>query len=314
MSSEFDMVDVVLFVNIAETNSLTHGADKSHISAPAASTRIKHIEARLGARLFDRSSRGVTLTPAGRAFLHHGRLLVNQLHSLHADLSDYSQGTKGFVRLFANTNATSEFLPSVLREYLTTHPNVNIDLREHLSHDIVRAVSEGVADLGIIAGNERTDGLEVLPYKSDRLVLVVAPAHPLACLHQITFEETLDCDYIGLVEASAIQSFISQAANHVRKALKLRIQVSNFEALGRMVEAGVGVGIMPESAASRHRSNMDIHIVRLLDGWAERNLKVCVRDRSQLPLFAKELVDLLVADGNSHERQRCQAVPRLKRA
>jgi DNA-binding transcriptional LysR family regulator len=299
MSAQFDLIDVVLFVNIAETNSLTHGAGRSYISVPAASTRIKHIEARLGAKLLDRTTRGVTLTPAGQAFLHHGRQFVSQLHYLQADLREYSQGTKGYVRLFANTNATSEFLPSVLRDYLISHPNVNVDLREHLSHDIVQAVSEGIADLGIIAGNERTDGLEVLPYRRDRLVLIVAHAHALAKVQRVGFEETLDCDYVGLLEASAIQSFLSQAASALRKSLKLRIQVSNFEALGRMVEANVGIGIMPKSAACRHEKNMGIRIVQLSNDWARRDLKICVRNRLQLPLFAQDLVDLLIADSKS---------------
>ncbi len=129
MSIQFDLVDIGLMVHVAETNSLTRGADLSHISAPAASTRIKHIEIRLGTRLLDRTSRGVTLTPAGQAFLHHGRQVLHQLERLQADLQEYSKGAKGHVRLFANTNATSEFLPAVLRTYLTGHPNVNVDLR-----------------------------------------------------------------------------------------------------------------------------------------------------------------------------------------
>jgi len=299
MSGQFDLIDIVLFVNIAETNSLTQGADRSHMSAPAASMRIKHIETRLGAKLLDRTTRGVTLTPAGQAFLHHGRQFVNQLQNLQADLKGYSQGTKGYVRLFANTNAASEFLPSILREYLTNHPDVNIDFREHPSHDIVRAVRDGIADIGIIAGHERTEGLEVLPYRRDRLVLIVAPTHPLAKVHRINFEATLDFDYVGLREASPLQSFLGQTANELRRPLKLRIRVSNFEELGRMVETNVGIGIMPESAASRHRKTMGIRVVQLSDEWALRDLKICIRHQKDLPPFARDLIDLIVAYGNA---------------
>jgi DNA-binding transcriptional LysR family regulator len=307
MSVQFDLVDIGLLVNVAETNSLTRGADRSHISTSAASTRIKHIEIRLGIKLFDRTSRGVTLTPAGQAFLHHGRQVLRQLENLQADLQEYSQGAKGHIRLFANTNATSEFLPAVLSNYLTNHPNVNVDLRERLSHDIVRAVSEGIADIGIIAGNERTDGLQVVPYRTDRLVLVAALTHPLAKLKKISFERTLDCNYIGLVEASAIQTFLNQAAGVLHRSLQMRIQVSNFEALCRMIETNVGIGIIPESAASRHGKTMAIQIVPLTDDWALRDLKICVRNKRQLPLFARELIDLLVADGStSGERLKLQ--------
>ncbi len=171
-----------------------------------------------------------------------------------------------------------------------------------MSHDIVRAVTEGIADIGIIAGNERTDGLQVVPYRTDRLVLVAALTHPLAKLKKISFDRTLDCNYIGLVEASAIQSFLNQAANALHKSLRMRIQVSNFEALCRMIETNVGVGVIPESAARRHGKTMAIQIVPLTDDWALRDLKICMRNQKQLPLFARELIDLLVADAASTAR------------
>jgi DNA-binding transcriptional LysR family regulator len=298
MSGQFDLIDIVLFVNIAETSSLTQGADRSHISAPAASTRIKHIEARLGARLLDRTTRGVTLTPAGQAFLHHGRQFVNQLQNLQADLQGYSQCTKGYIRVFANTNAASEFLPSVLREYLTSHPNVNIDFRELPSHDIARAVKEGIADIGIIAGDAHTEGLEILPYRRDRLVLIVAFRHPLAKIHSVRFEATLDFDYIGLRDASPLQHFLCKTAGDLRRPMKFRIRVSDFEELSRMVETNVGIGIVPESTATRHRKTMAVHAVQLSNEWAGRDLNVCVRHQKELPSFARELLESIVADNN----------------
>src|SRR2546426_601296 len=131
----FDLIDLALFVNIAEGNSLTRGAQLSNMSLPAASTRIKNVEDRLGVKLFYRKSRGVALTPAGHAFLFHGRLMLQELQRLQGDLQEYSKGVKGHLRILANTTAITAFLPRVLRKYLVTHPSVNIDLREQLSHD-----------------------------------------------------------------------------------------------------------------------------------------------------------------------------------
>jgi DNA-binding transcriptional LysR family regulator len=300
ISGQFDLVDIVLFVNIAETNSLTQGADRSHLSAAAASIRIKHVESRLGAKLLERTTRGVTLTPAGQAFLYHGRQFVNQLQNLQAELSEYSDVSKSYVRLYANTNATSEFLPSVLREYLTNHPYVNVDLREHLSHEVTRAVSEGVADIGIAAATEHAESLEALPYVRDHLVLVVALGHPLASSQTVTFEETLDYEYVGLAEITPIQCFLNQIAFSLRKRLKLRVQLSNFEAISSMVERNVGISIIPESAALRHQETMRIRIIKLSNQWAARDLKIYFRNRRELPIFAQDLIDLLVADGKSH--------------
>lgn len=296
MAIHFDLIDIRLFVNIAEENSLTRGAERSHMSLPAASTRIKNLEDSGGTKLLIRTSQGVTLTPPGQAFLHHARLVLQQLEYLRSELQEYAQGMKGHVRVFANTTAITEFLPAILPTFLAGHPDVSVDLRERLSHDIVRAVSEGKADIGIVAGNVRTEGLEILPYREDRLVLVTAMNHPLAGEDVVSFEDTLEFDHVGLHEASAIHAFVKQAASALNKPLKIRIQASNFEAVCRMVEANAGVGVLPESSARRHAQTMAIRIVQLSDEWALRKLHVCVRSMQLLPHFARELVELLVAD------------------
>lgn len=295
-AAHFDLIDFRLFANIAETNSLTRGADLSHISPPAASTRIKNIEAKLGARLLYRTSQGVALAPAGEAFLHHGLQVLRQLEQLWGDLQEYANGLKGHVRILANTTAITEFLPKVLRTYLVGHPDVNVDLRERSSHDVVHAIGEGIADIGIAAGNVNTKGLNVLPYRRDRLVLATARSHPLAKCKDITFEETLDFDFISLVETSAIHGFLNQVASDLNRPLKIRIQVGNFEALCRMIETNIGIGVLPESASRRYVKNMSIQIIQLNDTWATRNLQIYVRDLDSLPVFSKELVDLLISD------------------
>jgi len=285
MSMHFDLVDLRLMVHIAEVNSLTKGAELSHISLPAASTRIKNLEESIGTKLLYRTSQGVTLTPPGQAFVHHARRVQGQIQHLRGDLQEYTSGIKGHLRVFANTTALGEYLPPVLRSYLLSHPDVNIDLRERLSHDIVRAVSEGQTDIGIVAGLVRTESLQTIPYRSDRLVLVA-----------IDFADTLDFDHVALHESSAIHAFLRQVCDQLHRPLRLRIQVGNFEAACRMIEANVGVGILPESAARRHAQNIAIAIVPLNDPWALRAMQICVRSLDALPAFARELVDLLVAD------------------
>jgi DNA-binding transcriptional LysR family regulator len=296
MANHFDLIDVKLFVNVAEKNTLTQGAEQCHMSLAAASKRIKNLEDSLNVKLFYRNTQGVTLSPAGRAFLHHGRLLLEQLDRMEGVLQEYSKGMTGHVRVFANTTAATDFLPSVLRKYLIGHPDINVDLREGMSIEIVRAVSQGVTDIGIAAGYVGTEGLEVFPYRRDRLVLATAQNHELAHRRTINFDKTLHFDYIG-VEASAIQAFLTRAADELRQTLRVRIQVGNFEELCRMIEANVGIGVLPESAGRRHRATMAIRIIPLQDTWATHNLKICVRKLRSLPSFARDLVDLLIADG-----------------
>jgi len=296
MAMHFDLVDLRLMVRIAEANGLTRGAEASHMSLPAASTRVKNLEESIGAKLLYRTSQGVTLTPPGQAFVHHARLVLGQIENLRGDLQSFAKGIKGHLRVFANTTALGEFLPPVLRTYLRSHPDVNIDLRERLSHDIVRAVTEGQTDIGIVAGAVRTENLETIPYREDTLILVVPRGHALSGGAPVAFADTLELDHVALHEASAIHAFLRQACDKLHKILPTRIEVGNFEAACRMVEAGVGVSILPSSAARRHAQTMAIDTVPLADEWALREMQICVRNLQALPLFARDLVDLLVAD------------------
>lgn len=293
----FDLVDLNLFTHIAEASSVTRGAERCHLSLPAASTRIKNLEEQIGVKLLSRSSQGVKVTPAGETLLAHARRVLRQIEQLSGDLQEFASGIKGHIRVFANTTAMSEFLPGVLRTYLVNHPNVTVDIRERLSPDVVRAVQEGMVDIGIAAGVMPNEGLEVMPYRVDRLVLATALSHPLAREKRVRFADTLEYDFVGLPEESAIHNFLKRAASDLQRTLHWRIQVSNFETAGRMIEANVGMGVLPESTARRHAQTMALSIVQLQDEWAERNLQICVADLDALPVFARKLVDLLVEDG-----------------
>lgn len=298
MALHFDIVDLRLMLRIAEANSLTRGAEASHLSLSAASTRIRNLEEAIGTKLLYRTSQGVTLTAPGQALVHHARLVDGQLEQLRGDLQEYAKGLKGHVRMFANTTAM-EFLPNVLRTFLTTHPDVNIDLRQNISHSTVRALTEGSADIGIVAGDVRTEALEVVPWRKGRLVLVVPLCHPLAEESQVAFKDSLEFPHVGLAEDSAISCFLRQICDSMNLRMSLRIHIGDFESACRMIEAGVGIGVVPESAAKRHSQSMRIRSVALTDSWAERSILICVRKLAALPSFARELIDALVEDGRS---------------
>ena len=292
----FDLVDLRLMVHVADANSMTRGAELSFISLPAASTRIKNLEESMGVKLLYRTSQGVTLTLPGQAFVQHARTVLGQIEHLRGDMQEYARGIKGHVRVFANTTALGEFLPPVLRSYLRKHPDVNIDLRERPSNDIIRAVGEGQTDIGIVAGQVRTESLVAMPYRKDRLVLVVDAEHSFAKRKEVAFADTLNFEYVGLHESTAIHAFLRQQSDQLHRPIKQRIQVGNFEAACRMIEAGVGIGILPESAARRHAKIMDIRIITISDEWSNREMQIVVRNLEALPSFARELVELLVED------------------
>ena len=291
----FDFVDLRLFRHAVEAGSITRGAERAHLALAAASARIRHMEEEVGATLLVRGRQGVTPTPAGLTLLKHARAILDQAQRLREDLGAYAGGLGGQVRLFANTNAIIEFLPEALSAFLAEHPGVSVDLEERLSDEIVGLVAEGVADVGVVAGTVETGRLETFPFRTDRFVLVVARAHALSEREAIGFEEVLDHDFVGLDRASALQRFLTGKASRIGKPLKLRVQLRSFDAVCRLVECGVGVGIVPETTARRAARTMGIAVVQLADPWALRELTICVRGVADLTSSARKLVEHLRA-------------------
>jgi DNA-binding transcriptional LysR family regulator len=291
----FDLIDLRLFVHVVEAGSITHGAERMHLAIAAASTRLRNMEVTLGTPLLHRERQGVRPTEAGRTLLHHARILLQQAERMRGDLAEYADGLRGQVRLMSNTNALTEFLPEPLSAFLATHPQVNIDLEERLSDEIVAAVADGTADVGIVAGTVEVAGLEVRPFRVDRFVLVVAPRHPLSAVECIAFAEALDFDFVGLDRASALQRFLSEKAERIGRRLRLRVQLRSFDAVCRLVECNVGIGVVPATTAERHAKTMSIHRIELTDDWAVRKLTICIRREADLPIYARELVRHLAA-------------------
>jgi DNA-binding transcriptional LysR family regulator len=289
----FDLTDLSLFRHVAEAGSITRGAERAHLALAAASTRIRNMEDALGVALFTRGRQGVVPTQAGRTLLQHARTMLRQAERLHEDLGAYSGGLAGQIRVLSNTNALTEFLPEALSSFLAAHPNVSVDIEERLSDEIVGLIAEGVADLGIVAGTVDAGGLETYPFRRDRFVLVVARDHVLAKHAKIGFEDVLDHDFVGLDRSSALQRFLAAKAVRIGRPLRLRVQLRSFDAVCRLVECKVGIGIVPETTARRVMRTMAIAVVPLTDPWALRDLTICIRAMNELPLYGRQLVEHL---------------------
>ena len=291
----FDLIDLRLFCEAVDAGSITAGAERCALALAAASTRIRAMEQSLGAPLLTRSRQGVTPTPAGRTLLKHARAVLDQAARLREDLGAFAGGASGEVRLLANTNALTEFLPEALSAFLAAHPQVSVDLEERLSDEIVGLVAEGVADIGIVAGTVNVGALATYPFRSDRFVVVTAVDHPLAAQTQVRFAQVLDYDFVGLERSSSLQRFLTGKAVREGQPLRLRVQLRSFDAVCRLVECGVGVGVVPQTTAARAVKTMALSVIDLSDDWAIRDLTIVVRAIGELRPSARQLVESLRA-------------------
>jgi DNA-binding transcriptional LysR family regulator len=285
--ARFDFVSIRLAVACAQTGSLTSAARACNLVLPAASRRIRELEAALGDPLFERHSRGLAPTAAGRAFARHGLALLQEMDNLVAELADIRQGVVRHIQLCSSTAAINQFLPPLLARYAESNADVRVDVEEQVSEMVVSALREGRADIGAFVEGPATDGLEVRDFRTDELVLILPAGHALAGRSPIAFVDTLDEQWISLNAGAAMLQAQQQAALAAGRNFKLRMQVRSFDAVGHMVASGLGIAALPKQAALPIVRAMKLAWRPLADPWAQRQLKIGIRpdaDRSIVAL------------------------------
>ena len=288
-----DFVTLRLFCAVARTGSITKGAERCNLALSAASRRISDFETASRAVLLERTAHGIRLTPAGHVALQHAMRLFQGFELFSNELSEYSSGSRGHVRLWANMSALVEFLPSALDSFLHLYPETRVEVEEQLSGDIVRALVEGLADVGIFVAGAPTHGLNVLPFRTDRLVVLCSKAHPLAAADETDFRRCLAYDFVGLNRGSSLLNTITSAAHDIGFPLRLRVQVRSFDAMSEMIASNLGIGVLPLGACFRKLEPMGLKAVRLVDAWAERQLLIATSAARPLSGSATLLVEHL---------------------
>ena len=292
---KLDPVSLRLFVAVMEDGTIAGASAREHIAPSAASRRLSELESALHVDLFTRSNKGVEPTAAAFALLNMARGVLNDMDGIATQMRDYASGTRGHVRVVANISAISQFLPRELQTFLALHPQVDVRLQELISTAVAHAVAENSADVGILNAGNYGEKVTLLPYRSDELVLVVPAGHALARRKAVKLADALHCEFVGMHPGSAINNQLTRAAAEAGLPLKLRIQVSSYDALCQMVVAGLGVGVLPRGSAALYRGSLAIRVVTLNEPWAMRQLSLCVRSDESLSSVARLLVEHLRA-------------------
>lgn len=290
----FDLTDLRLFLAVVDAGSITHGAAEAGLSLPAASARLRDMEAAGEVALLVRGRRGVTPTAAGEALAHHARAILHQMAQMRGALGAHARGLRASIRMLANTAAITEFLPERLAPWMAAHPQADIELKERQSAEIARGIAAGFAEIGILSDAADMGGLDLRPFAIDRLVVVAPRVHPLAERTRVRFADLIDQPVVGLA-GGALQAHIDAQAARIGARLKVRVALRTFEGICRMAGAGAGIGIVPETAAARCRRWAEVAVIRLADPWATRRLSVGIRSEGELTAPARSLFTHLAA-------------------
>ena len=293
----YDLYSLTLFLAVADSGSIAQAAASHNIVASAVSKRIADLEALIGTALFYRQQRGVVMTHAGHELLRHARALNNQIACLDAAMSEFAEGSKGTVRIAANTSSITQFLPEDLSAFATDYPDIQIQLVELFSTEVVAAVRNGASDIGICSGLTDPADLAVTLYRRDTLVLATPAGHPLADCNKVSLADILDHDLVSLQNGSSIRAFIDARAEEVGREVRTRVQVVSFDGVRRMVQARLGVAILPYGAVATYLGPSDLAMVPISDSWASRELWIVQKKGEQPSRPTRKLLDYLTGDG-----------------
>lgn len=288
-----DLADLKLFLCIVDAGSITQGAQRANLALASASERLRAMEADAGVRLLERQARGIGITEAGAALAHHARLILRQRQALQGELREFATGARGTLCLYVNTAALTEYLPAKLAPWLAQRPHLNVELKERTSQEIVRAISAGQVEAGIISDHQDPGGLVLLPLVTDHLVLLTPARHPLAGQKLLSFAQVLHHPWVGLSPGSALQEHIDAHARAAGSPLTLRIRMPTYEGVCEMVSHGIGLSVLPASVARRLRRRYPVHMAKLRERWCQRRLCLCFRPQENLSAPLRELLDYL---------------------
>ncbi len=287
---KLDPLSLRLFVAVMEDGAIARAAAREHIAPSAASRRLAELEGQLRVELFARSNRGAEPTAAAYALLNLARGVLNDLDGIASQMRDYGAGLRGHVRVVANISAITQFLPDELQRFMAAHPQVDVRLQEQISSAVAQSVAENAADVGILNHGGYGERVTLLPYREDELVLIVPVGHALARRQRVRLAEALPHPFVGMHPGSAINNLLTRCAAELDMPLKLRMQVTSYDALCLMVSAGLGVAVLPRGSAQNLRGSLALRAITLAEPWARRRLSLCVRAQESLSGAAGLLV------------------------
>ncbi|MEM5297612.1 LysR family transcriptional regulator [Burkholderia sp. JPY481] len=290
---KLDLTSLRLFVAVCQERNIARAAEREFIASSAVSRRIAEIEAMIGLPVIQRQSRGITVTPVGETVLRYALAIIGNIEQMSAELSRFSTGVKGRVRVVANLSSIVQFLPEDVAAFGRAFPDVSIELEEENSADVLRIVDEHGADFGICNPVAGSEAFEQVPYRQDRLAVLVPGGHRLASAARVSFDDLLHDSFVGLRSESALTRLLAQQAASAGRQLDVRMRVSSLDALCRMVHAGLGIAIVPEPVGLLYVNTLDVRLLPLADAWAERHLIIIFKAREQLSASAAALVSFL---------------------
>jgi DNA-binding transcriptional LysR family regulator len=289
---QVDLFTLKLFLSAVEEQQIGLAAIRENIAASTATKRIQDLEDIAGVKLLERSPKGVVASPAGAVLARYIRMIFGNLEDMRAEIAAYSEGMQGELTISSARSIFVPFLSRELGDFSREYPLVQLIVHELENADIVQEVSRGEADIGVFAAAHELDlgGVDVTPYRRDRMVAVVPQNHPLSARSSVTFKDLLP---ENLVTVSAMAGAFRAAAKRLGAEFQPRHSVRSAGVAISLVQAGLGVTVQPECLLG-HELLSRVAVLELAEPWAVRRIHIATaRGRTPNPATRALMQQLL---------------------
>ena len=295
-----DTQSLQAFLAVAESHSFSRAAEQLHLTQPAVSKRIATLEAQIGARLFDRIGRRVTLTEAGQVLLPRARQILVMVDDSRRALSNLEGQVAGSLTLATSHHVGLHRLPPLLKDYTRTHPEVRLDLRFLDSEQAYQGVLDGELEIAVVTLSPHPDPqLDVVPIWNDRLCFVCAPDHPLTQHGRLTLPDLCRYDAVLPGPMTFTRSLIESRFAAAGLSLSVGLSTNYLETLKMMASIGLGWSLLPQRLIDG-----ELHELSVEHPAIQRQLGYVVHRSRTLSNATRAMLKLLNASSDNAHRSR----------
>ena len=292
----YNLITLDLFLCASKYKSLVKAAKEKNLVVSAVSKRILDLEKSVGVNLFYRKKTGVELTPAGLEMQKHCTKIFNSINIMDESIKEYSLVSSGIVRVTANLSSITQFLPEDLATFSKKFPKIKIKLKEKTSSEVISSVKESLSDIGVFSEHvENTERLRIIDYKNDTLVLVVPEYHPLVSKLTVKIKDFIEFEMVGLEKGSSLQAMIDKQVQKQNLKIKKKLETVSFEGIRGMVEAGLGIAVLPIGAIKPYLKSSKLKTINIDENWAERSIKIAIKNDDSIGKAGALLLNHLIS-------------------
>lgn len=290
---KIDTLGVQAFIAIATRRNFRHAAADLHISQTALSRRLQTLEAYLGVKLIERTTRSVELTLTGGDFLPRAQRLLTELETSLTDIRETGKAMRGSVTIACVPSIGARYLPRVIQQYSAVYPQNRITIHDHSSFGVAAAVLRREAEFGINVTGSHDAGLASVPLARDRFVLICRNDHPLAARKRVSWAQLQPHLLIFPGSLSANKPVLDLALTAERLRLRTYYEVQHSSTALGLVAEGVGAAVVPGLAVQKD-AYPRIRIIPLVDPAVARSIVLIAPTQAQLSPAARALYDMLI--------------------